>query len=345
MWASPPDRSPCTRSMPSSARIAGVYSLVGREQRLAVRLAAGADVGQPDRALVDQLAHERVAVGMEPAAGQADDRVARLRLGAIDQLVALDEADAEAGQVERVGGHHARMLGRLAADERAADVVARLCHARHERRDARRIDLADGHVVEEEGGLGAVADDVVGAHRDEIDADRVEPAQRARDLGLGAHAVGGRHEHRLLHARWDLQRGSEAADAAEQVELGDLQLAAQQVDGALAGLDVDARLLVGRAEAHPSSSDDCQRLALEQELVVLDVVRDGHRVVAVEAGEAEPLARQVDRVEHAADRQVRQRIGADELADLLGRAAWRRSARSRSGCRCRRSTGGRSAAR
>src|SRR5262245_27930140 len=56
---------------------------------------------------------------------------------------------------------------------------------------------------------------------------------------------------------------------------------------------------------------------LQHELARRRVGRDGLRVVAVEAGEAEPVVRQVEGREHAPDRQVAERVRADELADLL----------------------------
>ena len=73
----------------------------------------------------------------------------------------------------------ARVLGRLAADERAAGLAAARRDAADEAGDGLRVEPADGDVVEEGERLGAAADDVVGAHRDEVDADRV-PAPRAR---------------------------------------------------------------------------------------------------------------------------------------------------------------------
>ena len=90
---------------------------------------------------------------------------------------------------------------------------------------------------------------------------------------------------------------------------------AHQLHRALAGLDVDAGLGVCAARSGVIATAG-DRLVLEHELVRGDVVRHGHRVAAVEAGEAEALARQVDRVQHAADRQVGQRVGADELARM-----------------------------
>ena len=94
---------------------------------------------------------------------------------------ALDDADAAAGEVELVRLEEAGVLGRLAADERGARLAAAGGDAADELGDADRIEPADGDVVEEGQRLGAGAHDVVGAHRDEVDADRVEAADgRAR---------------------------------------------------------------------------------------------------------------------------------------------------------------------
>ncbi len=70
------------------------------------------------------------------------------------------------------------MLGRLAADQRAAGLLAAGGDALdHVGRDV-DVELAAGEVVEEEQRLGALHEDVVDAHRDEVDADGVVPAER-----------------------------------------------------------------------------------------------------------------------------------------------------------------------
>ena len=60
------------------------------------------------------------------------------------------------------------------------------------------VELAGGEIVEEEQRLGALHDEVVDAHRDEVDADRVVHAGLDGDLELGADAVGGRDQDRIL---------------------------------------------------------------------------------------------------------------------------------------------------
>ena len=58
------------------------------------------------------------------------------------------------------------------------------------------VDLAGGDVVEHEQRLGADAHQVVDAHGDEVDADRVVAAGVAGDDHLGAHPVGRGHQDR-----------------------------------------------------------------------------------------------------------------------------------------------------
>ena len=74
-------------------------------------------------------------------------------------------------------------------------------------------ELPGGEIVEEEQRLGALDDDVVDAHRDEIDADRVVDAGLDGDLHLGADAVIGRDQDRILKAgRLEIEQAAEAAD-------------------------------------------------------------------------------------------------------------------------------------
>ena len=140
------------------------------------------------------------------------------------------------------------------------------------------------------------------------------------ELGLRADAVGRGDEQRLAVARRDRERATEPAETADDLgPAGRFDVRPHELDRGLAGRDVDAgravgvpaRLALGAGTRHrPTTASSSMNLRL------VGVVRDGFRVVAVEAGEAEPLVRQVERGEHAADREVAERIGADELADL-----------------------------
>src|SRR5262245_41475079 len=102
-----------------------------REQRAAERgvelvvLAAQVELARL-HAGVDDLAHERVAVAVDAARGEPEDRVALADRGAVDQPVPLDHADAEADHLEVALAVEARHRGRLAAEQRAARAAAAL---------------------------------------------------------------------------------------------------------------------------------------------------------------------------------------------------------------------------
>ncbi len=134
---------------------------------------------------------------MQPARAEADDCVTDPCRAAVDQPRSIDDSNAEPGQVELVVGHHAGVLRRLATDELTAGLAAACRHAIDDPGHPLGHDAADREVVEEEERLGAVADDIVGTHRDQVPADPVEPVQAATELDLGADAVGRADQHRL----------------------------------------------------------------------------------------------------------------------------------------------------
>jgi hypothetical protein len=99
----------------------------------------------------------------------------------------------------------------------------------------------NGEVVEEVQGLGAVDEEVVDPHGDQVDADRVVPIGREGDLELGADAVGRRNEHGLAVARRDGDEGREGADAAQHLRaLRGRGEALDAADRLVAGADVHA---------------------------------------------------------------------------------------------------------
>ncbi len=168
---------------------------VGSQQHVAEVAAAKIDTRQIELVLVsvhEHSSHEREAVAVEAARCEPQHDVARRDHRAVDHARAVHRAHAEAGEVVVVLGHDAGVLGHLAAHERAPRLPATLGDARDDRFDARGIELADGDVVEEEQRLGTGHEDVVRAHRHEVDTDRVVAVHELRELELGADAVGAR---------------------------------------------------------------------------------------------------------------------------------------------------------
>jgi nucleotide-binding universal stress UspA family protein len=79
------------------------------------------------------------------------------------------------------------------------------------------VELAGGEIVEEEQRLGTLHDEIVDAHRNEIDADRIVVAGIDGDLQLGADAVIGRHQDRVDEAcGLEVEKTAEAADLAHR---------------------------------------------------------------------------------------------------------------------------------
>ena len=152
---------------------------------------------------------------MNARAGQPEDDVARRDPVAGQRLGPIDRADAEAGEVIVALGVHAGHFGRLAADQRAAGLAAAFGDRRDDRGGDVIVELPGRIIVEEEQRLGALDDEIVDAHRDEVDADPVMPAGLDRQLELGADAVIGGDQQRIFVAG-----RLQVEEAAESAELG-----------------------------------------------------------------------------------------------------------------------------
>ena len=182
--------------------------------------------------------HERVPVRVQAARRRADQHVTFADAMRSQERGLVHDADAEPRQVELVVRHDAGVLGGLPAQERAARAPASFRHSLDDRRHALGHHPPDRQVVQEEQRLGPGADDVVGAHRDQVDADGIQPIGHPRDLELGADAVGGRGEHPPLP---DPEQPREPTDV-----IGDLGASrsggqvGDQRHGLRGGLGVDA---------------------------------------------------------------------------------------------------------
>ncbi len=220
----------------------GGHDAVG-QRALAVEF--GVEVGL---AALDDLAHQRIAVGVRAVGSEAQHHVAGLDVLAGDDLALFHHAHRKAGEVVFAHRIHAGHLGGLAADQRAAGLLATVGDALDHFGGGRHVELAAGEVVEEEQRLGALHQDVVHAHRDQVDADGVVAVQLESELEFGAHAVGAGYQHRLLVFFGDLDQAAEAADAAQDFGAhGALGKGFDVLDQLISGVDVDARVAVGQA--------------------------------------------------------------------------------------------------
>ena len=118
-----------------------------------------------------------------------------LNVFAGDDLVALDNADNEAGKIVFAIGIEAGHFGGFAADEGAAVVLAGIGEAGDNFFGDFRFEFAGGEVVHEEHGRGALHGDVVDAVVDQVAADRVVEVHFEGDFEFGADAVDAGDEH------------------------------------------------------------------------------------------------------------------------------------------------------
>ncbi len=198
------------------------------------------------------MAHQGVAVGVQAARGHRDHDVTGADPTRAEELAGLDHAGGGAGDVVLVGLQQPRVLGGLAAHERAAGGDARLGDALDDRRDPLGYDAAGGDVVGQEERLGTTDDEVVDQHADEVEPDGVVLVERLGDGHLGAHAVGRAGEQRSVVGleRTGVEESGEASDAADHLGTpGLVDPDAHQLDGLVAGLDGDAGRLVRRSGA------------------------------------------------------------------------------------------------
>ncbi len=223
---------------------------VGIEQRVAQRARARAaferlcEIGAGD---LENPANEREAVRVRAARRESEQHVAGFDPRAVDGLRLLHDADGEAREIVFAGHEGVRVLGGLAADERASGHLASGGDALQHVGGDVDVEALAHEVVEEEERLGALHQDVVDAHRDEIDADRVVPVEREGELQLRADAVGAGDQHRLPVALRKLDQRAEAADAGEH--FGPHRPGGERLDALderVAGVDVDAGVAIGK---------------------------------------------------------------------------------------------------
>ena len=162
-------------------------------------------------------------------------------------LAAFHRADAETRQIVVARSIHAGHLGGFPADQRAAGLFATIRNARNDALGHAVLELAGSEVVEEEQWLGALDDQVVDAHGDEIDAHRVVPATVDRQLQLGADTVIARHQQRVLvPCRFRIEEAAETTDFAVRTGAHRrLHQRADCLDQSIARFDRDTRLFIG----------------------------------------------------------------------------------------------------
>src|SRR5690606_31623436 len=165
------------------------------------------------------------------------------------QAVALSRANRETGKIVIAVAVHARHFSGFTADQRRTGLTASFGNARNDVHALVRRKLAGRKIIEEEKWLGTLNNEIVDAHGNQIDAHRVVLVGVDGDLQLGADAVIGGNEHRVLEAcGLEVEQAAKAADLS--VRTGAARGPHERLDlldHKVAGIDVDASLRIGQA--------------------------------------------------------------------------------------------------
>jgi hypothetical protein len=136
--------------------------------------------------------------------GQTDEDVAGLDIGCRQDQIPFDGTDGETGQVVVVCAGsamaklklvrltrmvHSRHLGSLSSNQRTSSLQTTLGDALDDIRGNRHVQLGARKVVEEVERLGTLDNQVVDAHRHEINTDGRMLADIERDSKLGSNTV------------------------------------------------------------------------------------------------------------------------------------------------------------
>ncbi len=205
----------------------------------------------------DDVADERVAVAVDAVAGQPQDDVASVDAGGFLDAAEFDDTDAETGEVKVALGVEVGHVGGFAAEEGAAAAAASIGDASDQVAQELGIDDGGGDVVEKEEGLGALHDQVVDVHRDQVDADGVEDSKVRGELDLCANAVTAGHQDRVFVVALEeallVVQAEEAGEAPgvgdDAVGVGSAQDRIEGLGEGVLAVDVDARVGIRQGAA------------------------------------------------------------------------------------------------
>ena len=177
---------------------------------------------------------------MHTGGRQGDDHITGCHGLIAQDLFLIHDTHGETGQIVLLLRHHARVLGSLAAHQRAVGLHAALSHTLDDLCDLLGNVAAAGDVIQEHQRLCTGADDIVHAHSHAVDADGIVLAHDHGNFQFGAHAVGAGDQHRVLVAgAVQLKQATKAAQTANAVLVhGAGHILLHQFNRAITGGDI-----------------------------------------------------------------------------------------------------------
>src|SRR3954467_15976576 len=149
------------------------------------------------------------------AACQAKDRVARSDQFAIYDFILLHGSNCESRKIVFTGWIHARHFGGLPSNESTACLLAPGGNTLDYLRCSCDIKFSAGEVIQKEQRFGTLHQNIVYAHRDQVDADRIVPVQLECEFELGANAIGAGNQYGVAVFLRKFEKGANPADACQ----------------------------------------------------------------------------------------------------------------------------------
>ena len=149
---------------------------------------------------------------MNTGRSQTQNHITRLNFAAIDDFRFFYRADRKTSQIVFTIRIHGRHFSCFTTDQRAASLLATESHAFDHVRGCRHIEFAASEIIEEEQRLGTLHQNVVDAHRNQIDTNRVMLIQMKCQFQLGTNAVGTRDQHRFFEFFADFKHRAKTTD-------------------------------------------------------------------------------------------------------------------------------------
>ena len=142
------------------------------QQDFAKRAAAFAGHGlvEVPAFILNDPPYQREAVAVHAGARKAEDGITGSDARTREHVIALDCSNTEAREVVVAFRIHARHLGGLAADQSTTSLPASFSNRSNHRRGYLIVQLPRRIIIEEKQRLGALDDEIVSAHRNEVDA-------------------------------------------------------------------------------------------------------------------------------------------------------------------------------
>ena len=142
--------------------------------------------------LQQNMARQRVTVGVQAAGGHSDHHVAGTHTIRPQNILSFHNAHGGGRDVVMLGLHHAWMFRGFTTKKRATRLYAALGDASDNVGDMFGHNFADRNVVLQKQGFGTADHKVINAHGHQVDADGVVLVHGLGDGEFGSHAVGTR---------------------------------------------------------------------------------------------------------------------------------------------------------